>query len=98
MSDAGGKWKEILISKYGPETARSQVGLKHQSWWWRDLAKVCGEGDQQEGWFYKAIGWKIGDGSIIRLWEDVWLQNSSLKSMFSRLYSLSNDQGKKWER
>ena len=55
---------------------------------------MCGEGDQQEGWFCKAIGWKIGDGSIIRLWEDVWLQNSNLKSMFPRLYSLSNDQGK----
>ena len=35
---------------------------------------MCGEGDQEEGWFRKAIGWKIGDGSIIKLWEDVWLQ------------------------
>jgi len=94
LSDAGGKWKEILISIYGSETDRIQVGLKYQSWWWRDLAKVCGEGDQEEGWFCKATGWKIGDGSIIKLWEDVWLQISSLKSMFPRLYSLSLDQGK----
>jgi len=95
LSEAGGKWKEILISIYGSETGRSHVGLKYQSWWWRDLAKVCGEGDQEEGWFRKDIGWKVGDGSRVKLWEYVWLQSSSLKSMFSRLYSLSLDQGKR---
>jgi len=55
---------------------------------------VCGEGDEEEGWFRKATGWKIGDGGIVRLWEDVWLQNSSIKSLYPRLYSLSLDQGK----
>jgi len=49
---------------------------------------------QEEGWFGKATWWKVGDGSRVKLWEDVWLQSSSLKSMFPRLYSLSLDQGK----
>ena len=53
MSDEGGKWKDILQSKYGTEEGRRQVGLKYQSWWWRDLTKVCGEGEE-EGWFHKA--------------------------------------------
>ena len=55
---------------------------------------MCGERDQEQGWFGKATGWKAGDGSRVKLWEDVWLQSSSLKSMFPRLYSLSLDQGK----
>ena len=85
LGEAGGKWKEILISFYGSETGRGQVGLKYQSWWWRDLAKVCGESDQEQGWFGRATGWKAGDGSRVKLWEDVWLQSSSLKSMFPRV-------------
>jgi len=93
MSDEGGKWKDILKSKYGSEVVRRQVGLKYQSWWWRDLAKVSGEGEE-EGWFRKATGWKVDDGGTVRFWEDVWLQNSSLKSLYPRLYSLSLDQGK----
>jgi len=49
-----GKWKDILKSKYALEPGGRQVGLKYQSWWWRDLAKVCGEGEE-EGWFQKAV-------------------------------------------
>jgi len=41
------KWKDILKSKYVSETGSRQLGLKYQSWWWRDLIKVCGEGEQE---------------------------------------------------
>jgi len=96
MSDEGGKWKDILLSKYGTETGRGKVRQRYQSWWWKDLAKVCGEGVEEE-WFHKAILWKVGDGGLVRFWEDTWLQNNSLKVLYPRLYSLSLDQGKKVE-
>jgi len=44
-----GKWKECLDSKYGLEQDANQIPLKFQSWWWRDLRKVCGEGGG-DGW------------------------------------------------
>ena len=82
MSDEGGKWKDILLSKYGTETEGGKVRQRYQSCWWKDLAKVCGEGVEDEEWFHKAILWKVGDGGLIRFWEDTWLQNNSLKVLY----------------
>jgi len=91
ISEEKGRWKELLDSKYGPEV---QIPVKLQSWWWRDLLKVCREGEG-EGWFHKEIGWKLGCGDKIRLWEDVWIGNCNLKTLFPKLYSLSLNQGHK---
>ena len=82
------------MSKYGPDLGQTQVQSKYQSWWWRDLVKVCGEG-QEEGWFQKAITWRIGAGDKVRFWEDVWAERSNLKTAFPRLYSISLDKGRK---
>jgi len=60
--------------------------LKAQSWWWRDLSKVCSEGGG-EGLFQKAIGWKVGARDKVRFWEDVWIDNLNLKTAFPRMYS-----------
>jgi len=70
-----------------------QARLKYQSWCWRDLAKTCGYG-VEKGWFQKATVWKVGNGATMRFWEDVWIQTTSLKTLYPRLYSLSCDQGK----
>ena len=67
ISEEKGRWKELLDSKYGSEV---QIPVKLQSWWWRDLLKVCREGGG-EGWFHKEIGWKLGCGDKIMFWEDV---------------------------
>jgi len=56
ISEETGRWKELLESKYGSEM---QIMVKLQSWWWRDLLKVCREGGG-EGWFHKEVGWKLG--------------------------------------
>jgi len=93
MSGEGGKWKEILVSKYYTEVDARQARIKYQSWWWRDLVKICGDG-VEEGWFQKATVWKVGNGSTVRFWEDVWIQSTCLKTLHPRLYSLSCDQGK----
>jgi len=61
MSDGKGRWKDILVSKYGSKLGRSLTRLKHQSWWWRNICKVCGEGED-DGWFQKTFDWKVGDG------------------------------------
>jgi len=70
--------------------------VKYQSWWWRDLTRICREGGG-DGWFQDEVGWKIGSGDKIRFWEDVWVGNSKLKTLFPRLFSLSLNQGHKVE-
>ena len=71
MSNEGGKWKEIILSKYGTEAENIQLRSKHQSWWWKDLTKICGEG-AEDSWFQKANAWKVGNRAIVRLWEDYY--------------------------
>ena len=93
MNDERGKWKDILVSKYGSEVGRSHARLKWQSWWWRDLSKACGEGEDE--WFQKSVVWKVGDGGNVKFWEDAWVTNNNLKSLYPRLFSLSMDQGMK---
>jgi len=46
MSGEQGKCKDILVSKYGLEPGRRGIQVNHQSWWWQDLSKVCGEGEE----------------------------------------------------
>jgi len=89
-----GRWKDLLVSKYGSNSEVVPSPVKLQSWWWRDLQKVCGEGEG-DGWFHKEVGWKIGCGDKVRFWEDVWSGNSSFKDLYPRLYSVSLNQGQK---
>ena len=50
-----------------------------------------------ESWFQEDVGWKLGSGDKVRFWEDVWVRNANLKSLFPRMYSLSLHQGQKVE-
>ena len=84
--------KDILKSKYIAVSSNTHVRLNKQSWWWRDLLNICREGEG-EGWFHKALVWKVRSGDSIRLWEDPWVDNNNLKDLYPRLYSLSLNQG-----
>ena len=96
ISDDKGRWKEVLDSKYGLDPSSFHISVKYQSWWWRDLLKVCTE-EGGDGWFQEQVGWKIGSGDKVRFWEVVWVGNSNLKTLFPGLYSLSLNQGQKVE-
>ncbi|XP_068475067.1 uncharacterized protein [Phaseolus vulgaris] len=96
ISQEKGKWKEVLLSKYGLQLDDTQIPVKYQSWWWRDIKKICREGEG-EGWFKEELRWKLGRGDKIRFWEDVWVGNTSLKTCFQRLYTLTANQEQKVE-
>jgi len=36
-----------------------------QSWWWCDLAKVCGKG-AKDNWFDGQVKWVLGDGKKVK--------------------------------
>ena len=50
VSEEKGMWKDLLISKYGQDQDNQQTPVKLQTWWWKDLQKVCKEGEGA-GWF-----------------------------------------------
>ena len=62
----------------------------------RNLHKVCMEGEGV-GWFHQQVVSKVGRGDKVRFWEEVWASNSSFKTLFPRLYSISLNQGQKVE-
>jgi len=65
ISEGKGRWREFILSKYGTDPSGADVPVKYQSWWWRDLKKVCREGGG-EGWFQEQLGWKVGRGDKVR--------------------------------
>ena len=82
----------IIFSKYGLEPGSVHSLVKLQSWWWKDLYKVCKERGGK-GWFQEELSWKLGCGDKVKFWEEVWVGSSALKSLFPRLFSLSLNQG-----
>jgi len=59
-------WKEGLESKYESwRNLNSRTNPKYESWWWRDLRKICGE-SSEGSWFDENIRWKIGSGLRVR--------------------------------
>jgi len=68
--------------------------MKFQSWWWRDLSKICGEGEDVS-WFQETLLWKLGFEDKVRFWEDNWLGGiHNICSLYPRLFALSLDQGR----
>ena len=94
MSDEKRKWKDILESKYSAISGNDQARPCYHSWWWRDLEKICREGNG-EGWFQQVVTWNVRSGDLVRFWEDPWVNNKSLKELYPRLFSISLNQGMK---
>ena len=49
ISQEKGKWKEVLLSKYGLQLDDTQIPVKYQSWWWRDIKKSVGREKENVG-------------------------------------------------
>jgi len=88
MSGEKGVWKYILLSKYGTKLNQRGRNQKKLSWWWCDLCKSCGEGEEVS-WFHSEMGWKMGSGDKVRFWEDTWASSRALRDIYPRLYSIS---------
>jgi len=85
-----GLWKDVLDSKYGSWRSLDdrKFGQK-ESRWWNDLRKVCGSGEERT-WFEESVTWRVGSGTIIKFWEDVWVGEKALRDSYPRLYLISN--------
>jgi len=54
-----GALKDAPISKYGTRaTCNKNKVVKYKLRWWRDICKVCGQGNSNS-WFHRSVVWKV---------------------------------------
>jgi hypothetical protein len=77
-----GMWQQILHNKYLRSKTLAQVEAKPtDSPFWKGLMKVKVD-------FFNRGYFKVGDGTSVRFWEDVWLGNVPLSQQYPSLYNI----------
>jgi hypothetical protein len=77
-----GMWQQLLHNKYLKNQTLAQVEVKPtDSPFWKGLLRVKND-------FFNRGFFKIGDGSTVRFWEDVWLGNTPFASQYPSLYNI----------
>ena len=64
---------------------RNKSNQDMQDKWWKDLRRLCGA-ECEDKWFDKLSEWKLGDGGKTKFWEDNWLGEECLATLFPRMY------------
>jgi hypothetical protein len=78
-----GVWQELLHNKYLSQKTLSQVQVKpSDSPFWKGLMQVKDD-------FFARGHFKIGDGSTVRFWEDIWLGDKTLAQQYPSLYHIA---------
>ncbi|CAJ2670936.1 unnamed protein product [Trifolium pratense] len=92
LVDREGLWFRVLAGRYGVERGRLCVGGTRGSTWWRELASLRdGGGELDGGWFGGHISRKVGDGSDTFFWTDPWVDGTTLRERFGRLFDLAEN-------
>ncbi|PNY08829.1 cysteine-rich receptor-like protein kinase [Trifolium pratense] len=81
-------WFKVLAAKY----EMRDVGGNKTSSWWKDINSIRFGNDVGVGsWFGDNVVKRLGDGEKTLFWKDNWVDGTSLKSQFGRLYDLCLD-------
>ncbi|CAJ2656620.1 unnamed protein product [Trifolium pratense] len=92
LVDREGLWFRVLAGRYGVERGRLCEGGARGSTWWRELARIRGGGGEVGGgWFREHVSRKVGDGSDTFFWTDPWVDGTSLRERFGRLFDLAEN-------
>ena len=78
-------WYRVIRSKFGIHTNQWDSNVVHRGTLrspWKAISSLYGE-------FLRVVSFKIGDGKKVRFWEDIWVGENSLKSLFPSLFRLS---------
>ncbi|KAJ9567392.1 LOW QUALITY PROTEIN: hypothetical protein OSB04_003358, partial [Centaurea solstitialis] len=89
--EGGALWVKVIKSLYGNNCGRFkwEGGVKCSIW--SNIVKAGVEIDKWGIHFSNSFRKLVGDGSGVKLWEDVWVGKERLKERFSRLYQLEVD-------
>jgi hypothetical protein len=86
--DEGKIWKELVDHKYRTKNPNvlccMDVGASN---FWQGV--MCAARVVRMGY-----RWKVGDGTKIKFWEDMWLGSHSLAIQYWEVYSIVNEQNK----
>jgi hypothetical protein len=78
-----GMWQQLLSNKYLRNKTLSQVEVKPtDSPFWKGLMHVKED-------FFKRGYFKLGNGTSVRFWEDVWLGGTPLSHQYPALYNIT---------
>lgn len=105
QSDKDKQCLQFIFNKYGndfiyqPEDKPKNMSLMFKDIW------QCRENSSASPWIsHKMFKWKVGQGTKIKFWKDVWCSNAEIKVIFSRLYSIARykdisvaDMKKRWQ-
>ena len=75
----------MLRNKYLQGQSFCQSKARGESQFWQGLLVV-------KDWYERGIKWLVGNGTRIRLWDNVWLGNCPLRTRFPRLYRIIRQQ------
>lgn len=63
------------------------MGFRSSSSWWKEIYRLETKENCRSDWFSEGITRKVGSGYHISFWEDPWVGNVTLKTMFLGLFS-----------
>ena len=79
-------WYSVIKSKYGLNENQWDSGINHLGTHrnpWKYISSLYGE-------FHSLVAFKVGNGTKLRFWEDVWRGGTAFKFRFPTLYRLSS--------
>lgn len=80
-------WRRVVAAKYVTDSMDSNscpISSPYGVSVWRGILK-------RMDWFLKQIQFRLGDGSFIRFWKDIWAGFASLKVEFLTLFAFARD-------
>lgn len=87
-------WRQVLCNKYNIDALSWSPPIdlnRGVSIVWRDILMV-GQGDSNLVEFYLSnIRISVGDGRVTRFWSDFWIGESSLQSLFPRVFGICTE-------
>ena len=88
IAGEGSLWRKIVDSKYNTKNPNILCCRDpHPSQFWKSF--MCDLQAVKIGY-----EWQIGDGRLVRLWEDTWYGNTPLATQYWNLYVLVNEKNK----
>jgi len=83
LIDREGYWYRVFVARYGEEAGRLEVGGRSCFSWWREVARIMDDVDEEgDGWFAERVSKKLGDGVGTFFWYDRWLGGIPLRIKF----------------
>ncbi|KAE8735716.1 Replication factor C subunit 1 [Hibiscus syriacus] len=90
------QWKKMLCCKHNVSNLSLKISkaVSHQdSWIWRGILNNYEKNDEIGDCLRSNSKIQVGNGRLIEFWNDVWVNDSTLKNQFPRIFSLSTN---KW--